>query len=50
MSIIYTVICKDTNTVLCDYAEYNGNFEVVSRTLLTKIKKESRGTFNYDKM
>ncbi len=48
MSIIYTLISKDSDKVLCEFTESHGNFEVVSRTLLKKIQKEHRSTFSYD--
>ncbi len=48
MSIIYTLISKSNDKVLCEYTEYHGNFEQVSRTLLKKVQKDHRATFSYD--
>lgn len=48
MSIIYSLIAKSTDKVLCEFTEYHGNFEQVSRSLLRKIQKEHRATFSYD--
>ena len=47
MSIVYPVIAKSTDKILCEYSDYQGNFEQVSRNLLTKVEKESRATFTY---
>lgn len=47
MSIVYTLICKGTDKVLCEYTEYQGNFEQVSRSLLKKVQTDSRATFSY---
>lgn len=48
MSLIYVLISKGNDRVLCEYTEYNGNFEQVSRNLLKKIETDYRGTFTYD--
>jgi len=48
MSIIYVLIAKKHDKVLCEYTEYHGNFEQISRTLLKKIKAEHRATFSYE--
>jgi hypothetical protein len=47
MSIVYTLIAKLTDKILCEYTEYQGNFEQISRNLLKKVVKESRATFSY---
>ena len=47
MSIVYTLICKGGDKVLCEYTDYQGNFEQVSRNLLKKIQKDTRVTFSY---
>ncbi len=47
MSIVYTLICKGRDKVLCEYTEFQGNFEQVSRNLLCKVQPETRATFNY---
>jgi hypothetical protein len=48
MSIIYSLIAKGNDKVLCEYTEYHGNFEQISRSLLSKIQKNHRATFSYD--
>ncbi len=48
MSIIYALISKDSDKVLCEFTEYHGNFEQISRTLLKKVQKDHRATFSYD--
>jgi len=47
MSIVYTLICKGGDKVLCEHTDYQGNFEQVSRNLLRKVQSETRATFNY---
>lgn len=48
MSIIYTLISKGDDKILCDYTEYSGNFEQISRSLLKKVEKNHKATFSYD--
>ena len=48
MSIIYALVAKNDDQVLCEYTEYKGNFEQISRTILRKIQKNSRGGLTYD--
>ncbi len=47
MSIVYTLISKGPEKILCEYTEYQGNFEQISRSLLKKVVKDSRATFSY---
>ncbi len=47
MSIVYSLICKSSDKVLCEYTEYQGNFEQISRNLLKKVQKDKRATFSY---
>jgi vesicle-associated membrane protein 7 len=47
MSIVYTLICKGNDKVLCEFTEYQGNFEQISRSLLKKVQKDKRATFSY---
>jgi hypothetical protein len=47
MSIVYTLICKGSDKVLCDYTDFQGNFEQISRNLLRKVQPDARATFNY---
>ena len=48
MSLIYCLISKSESNVLCEYSEYKGNFETISRTLLKKIQQDKRATFSYE--
>ena len=47
MSIKYSLISKENDKVLCEYTDFIGNFEQISRQLLKKVKADSRGTFVY---
>ncbi len=47
MSVVYSLICKGNDKVLCEFTEYQGNFEQVSRNLLKKVQKDKRATFVY---
>lgn len=51
MSIIYCLISKALDVVLCEYidSDYAGNFQQISRLLLRKIKKNAKFTIDYDK-
>lgn len=49
MSILYALIAKEPDVVLCEYTDYSGNFQQITRILLRKIKKESKYTIDYDK-
>jgi hypothetical protein len=46
--IIYSLIAKGTDKVLCEYTDYHGNFEQVSRNLLKKVESNYRATFAYE--
>lgn len=48
MSVIYLLIAKDTDVVLCEFTEHEGNFNKLAENLLPKVKQESRSTFGYD--
>jgi len=48
MSIIYSLIEKPTGKILCEFTDYHGNFEQISRNLLKKVEKNHRATFSYD--
>ncbi len=48
MSIIYTLIAKSSEKVLCEFTDHHGNFEQVSRSLIRKSQKDHRATFSYD--
>ena len=45
MSILYTLIAKDRDTVLSEYTEFSGNFQQLSRQLMLKLKPNSKQTF-----
>lgn len=47
--IIYTVISKENNQVLCEYTEHRGNFETIAQSILSKVKENSRATICFDK-
>ena len=50
MSLIYSLISKNKDTVLCEYTDFKGNFQQISRVILQKgIKKDSKYIINYDK-
>lgn len=49
MSILYALIAKEPDVVLCEYTDYSGNFQQITRIILRKIKKESKYTIDYDK-
>ena len=38
MSIKYSLISKENDKVLCEYTDFIGNFEQISRQLLKKVK------------
>jgi hypothetical protein len=49
MSIIYALIARSSEVVLCEHTEYAGNFQQISRILLRKIKKGTKYSIEYDK-
>lgn len=48
MSMIYVLISKEISNVLCEYTDFKGNFEQISRSLLKKVKANKRATFSYE--
>ena len=49
MSIIYCLIAKDSETVLCEYAMASGNFPQLSRIILSRhIKENDKRMLQYD--
>ena len=48
MSILYALIAKNLDIVLCEYSEYNGNFQQITRMLLRKVQQNRRFTIEYD--
>jgi hypothetical protein len=49
MSLIYSCIANKNKVILAEYTEYNGNFNQISRMILSKITKEGKFILNYDK-
>lgn len=47
--IIYVVVAKEKNKVLCEYTEHRGNFETIGQNILSKVKSESRATICFEK-
>ena len=41
MSIIYALISKEHEKVLCEFTEYHGNFQVITRNVIKKLKSPS---------
>ena len=48
MPIIHALIAKNTDSVLCEYTEYQGNFNTIARIFLQNIKPNTRHTVQYD--
>ena len=48
MPIIHVLISKNIDTVLCEYTEYQGNFNTIARNFLKKIKPNTHQTIQYD--
>ena len=48
MSIIFTIVCRDYEKVLCEYTDYHGNFEQVTRSLIKKAKGSAKASISYD--
>ena len=48
MPIIHVLISKNIDTVLCEYTEYQGNFNTIARNFLQKVKPNTRQTIQYD--
>ncbi len=46
--MIYSCIAKDKKSVLCEYTEYNGNFQQVSTRVLEKVIIEDDFFLEYD--
>lgn len=47
-SIIYTLISKGPDKVLCEFTEFHGNFEQISRSLLKRVQINYTATFAYE--
>ena len=48
MMIIYTCIAKNQKSVLCEYSEFNGNFQQVSTRILDKVDSDESFSMEYD--
>jgi hypothetical protein len=46
--MIYCCIAKNKKSVLCEYTEYNGNFQQVSTRILEKVNSEDNFSLNFD--
>jgi hypothetical protein len=42
MSIILATIAKYPDNVLCEYTEFTGNFQQISRLILQKVTPDSK--------
>ena len=49
MSIQYSLVAKDKETVLAEYTEFSGNFQQLVRQLMIKLKPGSKQTFEAGK-
>lgn len=47
MSIIYCLIALETK-ILVEYSEHKGNFDNIARSILKKVKSNTRSVFKYD--
>ena len=48
MSIIYTVVAKSEDIVLCEYTAQVGNFQQITRGLLKKLQREATNCYQYN--
>lgn len=48
MSIIYCLVARNSNIVLSEYTEHQGNFQQISRIILRKLSKETKLTIDYN--
>lgn len=48
MSLIHCLVARNSEIVLAEYTEHDGNFQQISRLLLRKLRKESKTTIEYD--
>jgi len=50
MSIILTMICRPKDVILCEYSDYEGNSQLISRQILQKVTPgQIKGSVIYDK-
>lgn len=50
MSLIYTVICRGNDKVLCEFTRFQGNFHQISRSIIRKVDKNKRGRLRQDQI
>jgi len=48
MSIIYTIIAKDNEKILCDYTQYKGTFEQYTQNLIKKTNNIPKATITFN--
>jgi hypothetical protein len=48
MSIIYTLVARNTKIILTDYTEYSGNFQQISLIILNKVHKNKKCSLEYN--
>jgi hypothetical protein len=49
MSIIYTCIVKNKNSVLSEFTEFTGNFAQISMKILEKVSSSENYSIEYDR-
>lgn len=49
MSIILSLIAKFPDVVLCEYSDFVGNFQQITRVVLQKLKPNCKYSIEYDK-
>ena len=47
MSLIYSLIAKEPDIILCGYSESTGNFEIYCQKILKKIHKNAMASYQY---
>mmetsp|Transcript_32376 Transcript_32376/g.43825 ORF Transcript_32376/g.43825 Transcript_32376/m.43825 type:complete len:107 (+) Transcript_32376:25-345(+) len=48
MSIYYALVAKETNIILAEHTDYQGNFQQFVMQLMNRIEPESMRTFEID--
>jgi len=46
--IIFALVAKEKNQVLCEFTEHRGNFETIAQGILQKVKENSRATIVFE--
>ena len=47
MSLFYALIARSNEIVLCEYTEISGNFPQITRSIIKKIKRNTRSSYTY---